>query len=391
MRFTAARLVTLCGPLSSSKHLESRSDHMPTSRLPSRPFRTAWALVCACTLLLASCEPGGGPSADPKAANPSAAASVEPARTPQAGQPAEAPVQLSTGGGSADAPPPSASPAAAPPSPASSQDNAPSPADANGQPSAASGSAAHNPAAASAPPVPEPPPPAAAGQRPPGKQPRTEKSGRAAFEPAGAAKFEVPVVCVQADYGADPEGITLCPPAPLSFKKYKLTAHEASRMAVYWMSTGYGRGISVLAPGSWAVHDAVMGANGSVSFMLQHPNDPEQRIVYSDSGACQGCVIANIGGFFPGMEAWAEQQGFPVEPVRDFARRIPIGLDLLSYSLKISKTGYEAHGVASKEQPFYQFRLLEVNVKNGSRPLATAALNFFADTERQRIPQPMSP
>ncbi|WP_426446265.1 DUF4850 domain-containing protein [Paenibacillus sp. S-38] len=344
---------------------------MPTFPGRSRHVLSVWRLInTGMVLLLASCSPLGRPSADPPAslssAASSAAAPAEPASLPTAVQSAEAAHHAAAPVDSTADAPAAETPSSSPPG-ASEREQKISP------------PLAH----------PEPPSPPPVLQRPYGELPHTLVSGTASFLPQGEAKFEVPVVCVQANYGADPEGVTLCPPEPLTCKDYRLTVREARGMAMYWMSTGYGGGISLLAPADWSVFEAVMGANGSVGFSVQHPKDPKQMIVYSDSGGCQGCVVPNIATFFPEMAKWAEEQGYILEgPSREFARRIPISLDLVSYSLKDREPRYETHGVATKENNL--FRLLEITVKPGSRRFATASLNFFADTERQRIPQTLS-
>jgi hypothetical protein len=98
-----------------------------------------------------------------------------------------------------------------------------------------------------------------------------------------------------------------------------------------------------------------------------------------DSGGCQGCIIANIGTYFPELRDWAEQQGFTPDAEADIQSRALLSPNLMAYSKKPTVKGYELNGVAYQEHGGSSgiFRMLEVQLPKTEHGLAKAVLNFL--------------
>jgi hypothetical protein len=209
---------------------------------------------------------------------------------------------------------------------------------------------------------------------------RLAACGKVSFVKNGR-ETKLPLRCVQADYGIDdPDNpITIAPKQPLPSIPYTIPASSREQLAVYWMNSGNNvNGVTVLAPKGWKVAHAGVGANGSSSLRLEDPDDDRQYIDHWDNGACQGCMIGNIGSYFPALRQWAEDLGFPSEPI-PFKRNVLLSPNHMGYSLNASKAGYELHGVAFQQHDEHSglFRVQEVQLRSRTRGIATTILNLF--------------
>jgi hypothetical protein len=209
---------------------------------------------------------------------------------------------------------------------------------------------------------------------------RLAECGTVSFVKNGR-ETKLPLRCVQAEYGVDDPNnpTTIAPKQPLPSIPYTIPAGSRAQLAVYWMNLGNNvNGVTVLAPKGWKVAHAGVGANGSSSLRLEDPDDERQYIDHWDNGACQGCLIGNIGSYFPELRQWAEDLGFPSGPI-PFKRNVLLNPNHMGYSLNASKAGYELHGVAFQQHDEHSglFRDQEVQLRSRNRGTATTMLNLF--------------
>ncbi|NOU97443.1 DUF4850 domain-containing protein [Paenibacillus sp. LMG 31456] len=215
------------------------------------------------------------------------------------------------------------------------------------------------------------------------KQQLAVDCGKLAFEKeGGTANVQLPLICIRASYGVDDLGhpITIAPREPLKAVSYSILAELHDQLAAYWMNFGDNvHGVLLLAPKGWKVISGAVGANGSSAVRLENPKDPQQFITYMDSGGCQGCIIANIGAYFPEMHDWAEKQGFTPDPVADMKKQTLLNPNLMTYSKKSPIDGYELNGIAYQEhgEGGGTFRMQEVQLPAANHGLARAMLNLF--------------
>ncbi|WP_165972160.1 DUF4850 domain-containing protein [Paenibacillus piri] len=219
-------------------------------------------------------------------------------------------------------------------------------------------------------------------------QRQTTACGKLGFGKEGqAAEIELPLNCIAASYGADdPDNpTTVTPKTPLNTVPYSIPSELRGKLAAYWMNLGDNvRGVLLLAPADWKITSAAVGANGSSGIRLENPKDPGQYISYMDNGGCQGCVIANIGAYFPKLKGWAEQQGFTSEPVPEINKQTLLHPNLMAFSKKTPVQGYAVNGVAYQKHGGGGgiFRMQEVQLPDSEHRLAQVILNLFVALNR---------
>ncbi|MFD0676154.1 MULTISPECIES: DUF4850 domain-containing protein [unclassified Paenibacillus] len=202
-----------------------------------------------------------------------------------------------------------------------------------------------------------------------------------------AAEVQLPLICIRASYGVDdpshPTTVTL--KMPLKAVSYSIPSALQEQLAAYWMNLGDNvNGVLLLAPKDWNVASGEVGANGSSAIRLESPDDPEQFIAYMDSGGCQGCIIANIGAYFPELRDWSEEQGFTPDSIADMKQRSLLNPNLMAYSKKSKVDGYELNGVAYQEHGGGGgiFRMQEVQLPAAKHGSSQAMLNLFIALNR---------
>ena len=210
---------------------------------------------------------------------------------------------------------------------------------------------------------------------------RLELCGTSEFG-RGAQTVRLPLRCIRANYGLDgPNGPpTLAPQKPIKVESYVIPSGLRKSLAAYWMNLGDNEhGVLLLAPKDWNLLSADVGANGSHGIRLVHPDDPEQFIDYFDQGGCQGCLIPNIGAYFPKLKAWAEEQGYEVSPRPEIIERTMLTPNLAAYRKQTEKRRYALHGVAYQEHGGGSgvFRSEEIQLPASAKATATAILNLF--------------
>ncbi|WP_158606586.1 DUF4850 domain-containing protein [Paenibacillus ginsengarvi] len=216
------------------------------------------------------------------------------------------------------------------------------------------------------------------------------------LEECGTAQFgkderttHLPLRCIRATYGFDgPEGSqAVAPGQPIQVDTYVIPSAFRSSLAAYWMNLGVnGRGVLLLAPKDWSLFAAGVGANGSHNIRLVNPDDEEQYVDYFDQGGCQGCLVPNIGGYFPELKEWVEEQGYEVSPRPEIAERAMLTPNLVAFRKQSEKRGYSVHGVAYQEHGGggARFRDEEVGLPSADKAMATAILNLFVALHREQ-------
>lgn len=210
---------------------------------------------------------------------------------------------------------------------------------------------------------------------------RLEVCGTSEFG-RGAQTTRLPLRCIRANYGLDgPNGPPmLAPQKTIKVESYVIPSGLRKSLAAYWMNLGDNEhGVLLLAPKDWSLLSADVGANGSQGIRLVHPDDPEQFIDYFDQGGCQGCLIPNIGTYFPQLKSWAEEQGYEVNPQPGINERTTLTPNLVAYRKQPEKSGYALHGVAYQEHGGGGgvFRSVEIQLPASAKATATVILNLF--------------
>lgn len=206
----------------------------------------------------------------------------------------------------------------------------------------------------------------------------------------GAKTERLPLRCIRANYGFDgPSGPpTIAPQQPIKVESYYIPSRLRESLAAYWMNLGGNEhGVLLLAPKDWSLFSANVGANGSHSIRLVHPDDPEQFIDYFDQGGCQGCLIPNIGTYFPQLKSWAEEQGYEVDPSPGIIESTMLTPNLVAYRKQTEKSGYALHGVAYQEHGNGSgvFRSEKVQLTASDKAAATVILNLFVALHRDSL------
>ncbi|PWW06274.1 uncharacterized protein DUF4850 [Paenibacillus cellulosilyticus] len=194
----------------------------------------------------------------------------------------------------------------------------------------------------------------------------------------------LPLRCIQGQYAFDddPEHPrSLVPAQPLADIDYAIPSDLKDKLAVYWMNQGYGiNGVLLLAPKEWIVQSADVGANGSTSIQLVDPEDDKQFVQYFDNGGCQGCLIGNIGSYFPSLKQWADEQGFPAQDMPEITERSLISPNLIAFKKNSASDDYEWLGLAFQEhgESSGVFRVEEAQLKSASHMAETITGLFGA-------------
>lgn len=200
----------------------------------------------------------------------------------------------------------------------------------------------------------------------------------------GDQKQPLPLRCVQGQYAIDddPEHPrSISPEQPLADLEYEIPSDLKNKLAVYWMNQGYGdNNVILLAPKEWIVQSADVGANGSTSVQLVDPEDDKQFVQYFDNGGCQGCLIGNIGTYFPSLKDWADEQGFPAQELPEITERSLITPNLIAFKKQPVADGYEWHGAAYQEhgESSGVFRVEEAQLNSTSGMIETIVGLFGA-------------
>ncbi|RAV23229.1 DUF4850 domain-containing protein [Paenibacillus contaminans] len=210
---------------------------------------------------------------------------------------------------------------------------------------------------------------------------RLEDCGAAEFG-RGAQTAQLPLRCIRANYGIDgPNGPpTISPRQLIKVESYVIPSGLQKSLSAYWMNLGDNEnGVLLLAPNEWSLLSADVGANGSHAIRLVNPDDPEQFIDYFDQGGCQGCLIPNIGAYFPNLKSWAEEQGYEVDTQPGISKRTLLTPNLMAYRKQTEKKGYVVDGVAYQEHGDGGgvFRSEEIRLPSSDTDSATVILNLF--------------
>lgn len=179
---------------------------------------------------------------------------------------------------------------------------------------------------------------------------------------------------------------TALPPLPrMSYPLSPGMEEQLQAALVYF--TDSGSGYAVLAPAGW-IPSANTGANGSYGVTFEDPGDPQQTLLYYDNTwSCQGCAITDIGTYFPGKAAWAEEKGFPVYEPLEFSEQRLLGTGgadkrTVRYSIAPGKDGYLTEGSAYYEDGEWGHRVRRIELRLSSDSpqavLSDHILGFFA-------------
>ncbi|WP_128657268.1 DUF4850 domain-containing protein, partial [Paenibacillus sp. 598K] len=149
-------------------------------------------------------------------------------------------------------------------------------------------------------------------------------------------------------------------------------------------STGYGdQGVLLLAPRHWIAAAAEVAADGTIRVELTDPQDARHRLIYTDSGSCQGCAAPLIETYFtePSVSGSTEQLRW---------RSRALEGSLLRYELEPRDAEYPSAGVAysdidrrSADDPGARFRQLVYEGPAGLDALGREMLDYFE--ARQQI------
>lgn len=212
--------------------------------------------------------------------------------------------------------------------------------------------------------------------------------GTVNFVSPGGGQVSLPLYSIEASYGVDIKGDgtapSVTPVTPLSAVSFAMTPDQAAGLAAYWMNAGDDkRGYLLIAPRGWRSTDSGVGANASYGFHLRNPDNPRERLDYTDTaGSCYGCAMYSIGQYFPELAGWSAEKGMEVYEKLDFVTREQDG-DYSRYSYLHPETGVLTEGIARKEidetEPLYRFKKEELSLEDagGSEPLTETILGFF--------------
>ncbi|MNC06708.1 hypothetical protein D3C75_542290 [compost metagenome] len=193
------------------------------------------------------------------------------------------------------------------------------------------------------------------------------------------AMISVPVL----DDGNIPASYNLPPLTEMTFPLPPDMENKLQAALVFRADTG--SAYMLLAPEGWTA-SAITGANGSYGVTFEDPEDPQQKLNYSDNAwGCQGCAVGDIGTYFPGKADWANDYGITIEPPA-FIRQETAGAEgadarTVRYTLAAEAKGYQADGAAYYEEGEwgYLFRKLELTASSGSaeQDVINTILSFF--------------
>lgn len=212
--------------------------------------------------------------------------------------------------------------------------------------------------------------------------------GTVSFVYSGGEQVSLPLYSIEASYGIDIKGDgtapSVTPVSPLSAVDSAIMPDQAEGLAAYWMNAGDDkRGYLLIAPKGWRSAGSAVGANGSYGFHLRNPDNPRERLDYTDTaGSCYGCAMYSIGQYFPELAGWSAEKGMEVYEKLDFVTREQDG-DYSRYSYPHPETGVLTEGIARKEidetEPLYRFKKEELSLEDagGSEPLTKTILGFF--------------
>ncbi|MBD3918186.1 DUF4850 domain-containing protein [Paenibacillus sp. PR3] len=209
----------------------------------------------------------------------------------------------------------------------------------------------------------------------------------------GEQKQPMPLRCVQGQYAIDddPEHPrSIIPEQPLADLDYDIPSDLKDELAVYWMNQGYGnQNVLLLAPKDWIVQSADVGANGSTSVQLADPEDDKEFVQYFDNGGCQGCLIGNIGTYFPSLKDWADEQGFPAQDMPEITESSLINPNLIAFKKKPASNEYEWRGIAFQEhgESSGVFRVEEAQLKSASG-MAETIVGLFGTLQKPSAETP---
>lgn len=208
--------------------------------------------------------------------------------------------------------------------------------------------------------------------------------GTVTFRPGeGGPEVKLPLFGITATYGviSGSTAPAAIPSSSLPEISFEIPEDQQDQLAAFWINQrGDGeRGILLLGPRGWRPVEAGVGADGSVGILLENPDDPAERLLYSDtSGGCQGCAISGIATYFPSLRKWAEDQAFPGEEMK-FRQQVLLSPRIISYSKEHADPGYEINGMAYQQhgRDGAWFRREEMSSAVSKHRLATTVLDFF--------------
>lgn len=154
---------------------------------------------------------------------------------------------------------------------------------------------------------------------------------------------------------------------------------ELAHWGAFFLNEGSNHGYLLLAPRHWKVVTADTGMDGSVKIELQDPSNPQIRMTYLDTGSCGGCAIQRIGSYFPGMKAWAEEQGM-VPDLPAFENRSMLNEHVVQYRMQKDAEAYQTFGAAYRftGQDHTAFSMLEIEAPEAQLKVVQNMLDFFS-------------
>lgn len=212
--------------------------------------------------------------------------------------------------------------------------------------------------------------------------------GTVSFVSSGGEQVSLPLYSIEASYGIDIKGDgtapSVTPVSPPSAVDFAMKPEQADGLAAYWMNAGDDkRGYLLIAPRGWRSAGSAVGANGSYGFHLRNPDNPRERLDYTDTaGSCSGCAIYSIGQYFPELAGWSAEKGMEVYEKLNFVTQEQDG-DYSRYSYPHPETGLLTEGIARKEidetEPLYRFKKEELSLEDAGsgEPLTETILGFF--------------
>jgi hypothetical protein len=194
----------------------------------------------------------------------------------------------------------------------------------------------------------------------------------------------LPVIGIKSQYGVSfPTHPSVNPTSQIPPIHFNIPSSQVSQLAAYWVNEGTdsNQGFLFLGPRGWIATSALIGADGSESFTIQSPTDVTQKLTVSDDGGCAGCSISDIATYFPNMQQWAAQQGFPTQSPVAFKGEYQINQNSMSYALYPPSEGYETNGIAYMQpggtnQNIF-FGREEMTMPTSDHSLETTILNFY--------------
>lgn len=197
----------------------------------------------------------------------------------------------------------------------------------------------------------------------------------------GSGTVAVPLTLVEAELAIGDSENALPPAAPnLDFAMTEQEASSVQAVMAYTPDTG--EGLLLLAPRSWTLETAQVGANGSQIVEYVNPEHPDERLSYTES-AVDGGTISLIGTYFPSRADWAERKGFPPSADTDAKPRTLYSNEnetsgFVRYDRTRPGDGVIASGAAYYEREGDVFRHEEIALSGkGSSAAADVALRFF--------------